>query len=131
MRVMEVTYYQEENSDWRWRVVADNGNIIGASTEGYTRRANAEINFKTLGRYCRPTDIKVASEMNERPSNARLPLMFYKGEDGDWRWRVQAANGKTVHASTEGYRDKRDATKNLETLSDLSRGVVATEGSHR
>ena len=34
--------------DWRWRVAADNGKIIGASTEGYRNKAAAVANFSQL-----------------------------------------------------------------------------------
>jgi len=32
----------------------------------------------------------------------------YKGLDGDWRWRVRAANGDIVADSSEGYRNRGD-----------------------
>ncbi len=34
-------------------------------------------------------------------------LQFYKDALGDYRWRVKAANGKVLAASSEGYRTKR------------------------
>lgn len=43
-------------------------------------------------------------------------LEFYRqgeNQDGDWRWRVTAPNGQIVHASTEGYRRKVTAVRNL------------------
>lgn len=117
----DVEFHQEGNGDWRWRVTADNNRIVGASTEGYRRKIDAENNFSSLCRYCRSTDIKIASSAEERPEGARLPLEFYKNEEGDWRWRVTAANGKVVHASTEGYQNKNDAVENLTALSTESR----------
>ena len=41
----KVEYYQDKSGEWRWHVKADNGKIVAASTEGYTRRANAEANY--------------------------------------------------------------------------------------
>lgn len=35
--------------EWRWRVTATNGRIIGASTESYANKADAEYNIKSLG----------------------------------------------------------------------------------
>jgi uncharacterized protein YegP (UPF0339 family) len=37
---------------------------------------------------------------------------FYKDSSGDWRWRRIAPNGRTVGASTEGYRNKSDCEDN-------------------
>jgi len=37
------------NPGWRWRFVARNGNIIAASSESYTRRANCVRNARKFG----------------------------------------------------------------------------------
>lgn len=33
--------YQDESGEWRWRVIAANGNVIADSGEGYTQKHNA------------------------------------------------------------------------------------------
>lgn len=33
-----------------------------------------------------------------------------------WRWRVKAANGKVIGASTEGYWNRADCVRNMEQL---------------
>ncbi|MCK5643390.1 MAG: DUF1508 domain-containing protein [Gammaproteobacteria bacterium] len=45
-----------------------------------------------------------------------MPLEFYKDEGNEWRWRITAANGQVVHASSEGFSDKGSARSNVETL---------------
>lgn len=40
----------------------------------------------------------------------------YQDRRGEWRWRLKAANGRILTASTEGYRRKRDCWKNLEAV---------------
>lgn len=40
-----VEYYQDAAGEWRWRVVAANGQIVGVPGEGYTRKADAERGF--------------------------------------------------------------------------------------
>jgi len=37
----------------------------------------------------------------------------------EWRWRVTAANGKVIGASTEGYLYKIDAIENASGLGDV------------
>lgn len=118
----KVDFYENEAKEWRWRVVAGNEKIIGASSEGYKRRVNAENNFNSLLLYCREVDIKIASSSEERSEDARHPLEFYKDKAGDWRWRVQAQNSRLVHASTEGYKNHSDAVDNLKQLVAVVRG---------
>lgn len=38
-------------------------------------------------------------------------LDFYQDGEGDWRWRVIAANGRTVADSAEGYRKRADCQR--------------------
>lgn len=116
-----IEFYQEDNKDWRWRVRADNAEIVGASTEGYTRRANAENNLRSLLNYCRPVDIRIAADATTREPGARHPLHFYEDDAGQWRWRVQAQNGNIVHASSEGFVRREDAVENLKVLTETVR----------
>jgi uncharacterized protein YegP (UPF0339 family) len=47
---MEVTYYKDNGGKWRWRVVADNGKIVGASSQGFANRTLAKDNVEILQR---------------------------------------------------------------------------------
>ena len=112
-----VETYKDGKNEWRWRVKASNGQIIGASTEGYGREGTAKSNLQTLPKYCREIDVKTASaQPDPRPEGATLPLEFYKDNADEWRWRITAGNGQIVHASTEGYNAKATAKSNLEGL---------------
>jgi uncharacterized protein YegP (UPF0339 family) len=114
-----VEFYQDgsEKAEWRWRVTASDNSIIGKSTEGYSRKHNAENNLRSLVNYARPVDIKTASDLgNARPPGARLPLEFYTDDEGKWRWRATAGNGNIVHASPTGFDAKEGAIENLKGL---------------
>jgi uncharacterized protein YegP (UPF0339 family) len=41
-------FYRDTAGDWRWRVYATNGRIVGDSAEGYRRVADAEKGFNAL-----------------------------------------------------------------------------------
>lgn len=41
--------YQDKADEWRWRRTAPNGNIVGASTEGYKNRSDCEDNARRNG----------------------------------------------------------------------------------
>jgi len=45
-------------------------------------------------------------------SEQLLTLQFYKSASG-WRWRLRAANGKIIGASTEAYRHGKNCVKNF------------------
>ena len=118
----QVEFYKDnaETPQWRWRVKAANGEIIGAATEGYSREEYAKNNLRALPSYARDLDIRVASEnTGDRPDDAILPLEFYVDNAEEWRWRITARNGQIVHASTEGFSSKENAAGNLRALRDV------------
>lgn len=38
--------YKDAKKEWRWRIIARNGDIIAASCEGYKNKVDAEKEFK-------------------------------------------------------------------------------------
>ena len=42
-------FYKDASGDWRWRRTAPNGEIVGASTEGYKNKADAIANAQRNG----------------------------------------------------------------------------------
>lgn len=117
-----VDFYREGRSrrSWRWRVRARNGEIIGASTEGYSRRSGAARNLGSLLKYATPSKIQAAvAEPGGAPYDGRKGLVFYRDAAGDFRWRIVAANGRIVHASSEGFSSAAKARKNLQVLVDV------------
>tara|TARA_R110002073_G_scaffold118918_5_gene259298 strand:+ start:241163 stop:241495 length:333 start_codon:yes stop_codon:yes gene_type:complete len=42
-------HYKDKAGEWRWRRTASNGNIVGASCEGYVNKSSCEDNAK---RHC-------------------------------------------------------------------------------
>ena len=41
---MKLKYYQDRKNEWRWTLYARNGNVVGASSEGYKTKAKAVAN---------------------------------------------------------------------------------------
>lgn len=117
MATVEIYQDESDKKEWRWRVKADDGTIIGKSSEGFARKDHTGNNLASLPKYARETDIKTAAAAPDpRPEGSQLPLEFYKDDDGEWRWRITARNGKIVHASVKGWEDKAGAKSNLEGL---------------
>ena len=92
--------YQDNRSEWRWRRTASNGNIVGASTEGYTDKQDCEANARRNGwGGC-------------GQGGADDSWDFYQDNRDEWRWRRTASNGHIVGASSEGYTAKADCEAN-------------------
>jgi len=41
--------FYKSKGEWRWKRVAPNGEIVGASTEGYKNKADCESNARRHG----------------------------------------------------------------------------------
>lgn len=41
---------------------------------------------------------------------------LYRDKRGQWRFRLKAANGKIIAASSESYVDRRDAERGIEIV---------------
>lgn len=91
--------YEDKGGSWRWRRKATNGNIVGASTEGYSSKGDCEANAKRNG-------------MDGGEGGESDKWEFYEDKKGEWRWRRTASNGNIVGSSCEGYSKKSDCEDN-------------------
>ena len=48
------TIYQDRNGEWRWRLTAQDGEIVGASSAGYTSKSDCINNAHRHGMNCNP-----------------------------------------------------------------------------
>jgi uncharacterized protein YegP (UPF0339 family) len=85
--------YRDRRGRWRWRRFAPNGRIVGAASEGYAEKADAEANMR-------------------RGAVATDAWTIYQDRRGQWRWRRAAQNGKVVCAASEGYAARADCEAN-------------------
>jgi len=46
--------YRDRANEWRWRRTASNGRNVGASSEGYSNKADCVANAKRNGMNCTP-----------------------------------------------------------------------------
>lgn len=95
--------YEDKRGEFRWRRSAKNGNIVGASTEGYVNRASCNANADRHGRNGNPKGLGANDKWD-----------FYKDKRGEHRWRARATNGEIVRASSESYKSKKDSVANAE-----------------
>lgn len=53
---MYTEFYEDEASEWRWRLVANNGKIIADSAEGYASKSNVMRAWRRVLRALRTGD---------------------------------------------------------------------------
>ena len=85
--------YKDKRGEFRWRRTASNGEIVGASSEGYKAKKDCEANAN-------------------RDTTADK-WEFYKDKRGGHRWRCfSTANKKQVGKSTEAFSSAANAKNN-------------------
>ncbi len=97
-------FYEDKAGEWRWRLKATNGNIIGAASEGYKAKNSCIANAERHG-----YNDKAAEYKNDN-------WEFYTDKAGEHRWRRKSSNGEIVGAATEGYKAKADCLANAKRL---------------
>jgi len=45
---MEITIYKDKRGKYRWRIVADNGKIVGASSQGFASKDLVSNNLRLI-----------------------------------------------------------------------------------
>lgn len=49
---------------------------------------------------------------------------MYKDERGEWRWRYDASNGKTIAVSSESYKKRTDCERGIEIMQESSASLT-------
>lgn len=98
-------FYEDKAGEHRWRCTASNGNIIGATTEGYKAKASCTANAERHGYNGNPNNLGGADKWE-----------FYEDKKGEHRWRRTASNGEPVGRSTEGYTSKANCEANAKRM---------------
>lgn len=93
--------YQDRKKEYRWRRKATNGNIVGASSESYTKEKDCIANAERHG-------------MNGKSGGKTDKWEIYKDKKGEFRWRRRSSNGNIVGASTESYKHRKSAVANAQ-----------------
>jgi uncharacterized protein YegP (UPF0339 family) len=93
--------YKDKRGEHRWRRKATNGNIVGAATEGYTKKADCVKNAQRHGMDGNPDKLGKSDKWE-----------VYKDKRGEFRWRRKAANGNITGSASESYVKKADCEAN-------------------
>jgi uncharacterized protein YegP (UPF0339 family) len=87
--------------EFRWRLKAANGKILATSGQGYKAKADCRNGIKRI---------------QEGVASGKLKFEVYKDKAMEYRWRLKAANGQIIGASSEGYKAQRDADHAIDLI---------------
>lgn len=75
--------------------------------------------MKTVINWLRSILISVAIYLaSGGPMKRKGKIEYYVDAKGEHRWRLRAANGKIIAASTEGYVERRNAQLNVKAIKE-------------
>ncbi|WP_353633836.1 HVO_2922 family protein [Halobacterium sp. NMX12-1] len=111
--------YEDDAGEYRWRLRAENGNVVADSSEGYTRRGEAEDATERVSEYAPDADaLDVGFAAFE----------VYEDAGGEWRWRLRHRNGNIIGDGGEGYSSRTKAHDAIESVKrDAPGAAVETE----
>jgi uncharacterized protein YegP (UPF0339 family) len=101
--------FEDTGGQFRWRLRHDNGNIVGDSGEGYSRKPAAETAIERVQEYAGP-----AEYLRLDPTGFEI----YRDGAGEWRWRLVHRNGNVLADGSEGYTRRRDARRAVDRVRD-------------
>ena len=88
--------YPDKAGEFRWRLKAGNGETLATGGQGYKAKADAKRGVELV---------------QKSGTDPKLTYEVYEDAKKEQRWRLKAANGQVVAASSEGYKAEADAQK--------------------
>src|SRR5690606_38335350 len=93
--------FRDAAGQWRWRMKADNHEIIAASHRGWDAPEQVAENVRRMAdALIAPVDVGVL-----------------EGANREWRWHVDDEHGDTLGKSSEGFVSRRNCEENLALVS--------------
>ncbi|GAB3690767.1 hypothetical protein GCM10028857_27480 [Salinarchaeum chitinilyticum] len=110
--------YEDASGDYRWRLVASNGELIADSGQGYSRKNRAEDAVDRVTEY--------APEADTLDYDPAAYEVFQDNAD-EWRWRLRHRNGQILADSGEGYASKQKARQGMRSVMKNAPGADVAE----
>jgi uncharacterized protein YegP (UPF0339 family) len=93
--------YQDAGKEYRWRLKAANGQVLATSGQGYKAKADCKHGVERI---------------QQDVASSKLTFEVYEDKQKEYRWRLKAANGQVIGASSEGYKAKADCEKAIDLI---------------
>jgi uncharacterized protein YegP (UPF0339 family) len=94
-----IEIYRDEASEFRWRLVHENGNILADSGEGYSNRSNAR---------------RAVDRIRDRIDDMEFEV--YEDGGGEFRWRLRGGNEEIMADGGEGYESRDGAEEAVDRV---------------
>ncbi|WP_158853515.1 DUF1508 domain-containing protein [Halorhabdus sp. CUG00001] len=101
--------YEDNASEYRWRLRHDNGHILADGGEGYDSRANLARAIDSVREYVGP-----AQYLRFDPTAFEI----YQDNAGEYRWRLVHRNGNILADGGEGYSRYHDARRAVDRIQE-------------
>jgi large subunit ribosomal protein L21 len=115
-RAFEV--FEDKAGQWRWRLRADNGEILAMSEQGFSTKASLVRSLDSVRRNVAEavdhTEVEPVEEGAE-PEHA-TGFEIYEDKAGEWRWRLRAANGELLAIPEQGFSSKASVVRSLASV---------------
>ncbi len=82
--------------------------------------------MRKFDQMCLADEAKKPTKFASRKSTA-LQFQVFKDARGEWRWRLQAGNGKSIASSGEGYKSKKDCLSAIDLVKHANLADVVKE----
>nr|WP_206042099.1 DUF1508 domain-containing protein [Haloarcula argentinensis] len=110
--------YEDAGEEWRWRLRANNGELIADSGEGYANRSKAMDAIERVQSYAADADLlEIGSAAFE----------VYEDRGEEWRWRLRHRNGEIIADSGERYAERNKAIAAIERIKRHAPGATQEE----
>jgi uncharacterized protein YegP (UPF0339 family) len=93
--------YEDSVKEFRWRLKDADGKILATAGQGYKSKASCQNGIQLV-----KTEV----------GTDKLKFEVYEDKAKEHRWRLKAANGQIIAASSDGYKAKADCEKAIELI---------------
>jgi uncharacterized protein YegP (UPF0339 family) len=93
--------YEGADKEYRWRLKTADGKILATAGQGYKSKESCKHGIDLV---------------KTEAGTDKLKFEEYEDKAMEHRWRLKAANGQIVAASSEGYKTKADCEKAIEMI---------------
>lgn len=102
---LDLEVYEDEGDAYRWRMTAQNGEIVADSGQGYTRKADAQESADRIGKHAANADVL---------DIGLAAFEVYNDAPEVSQWRLRHRNGNILAKGTEGgYTSDRGAREGI------------------
>ncbi|MBP1922544.1 uncharacterized protein YegP (UPF0339 family) [Halorubrum alkaliphilum] len=109
--------FRDKGGQYRWRLIHENGNIIGDSGEGYSSRSKARQGLDSVRSNVADAPVEDLDESDgDDTRSAPATFELYEDNGGEYRWRLRHRNGNIIADSGEGYTSKSGAKDAIERV---------------